>query len=178
MIKAENVYDLLRVQKLQQQHKFVMEGLPVTLARSCTSCSTRTLVGISLADGKNLQSIHSNSWIENLLRRKQKQWHHVDEDLQMWYPSKSKVYLKFAVSRIHNKHDSIHSERGLSDVGSNDTFSHTIWSLAENIRKQIFSIFLRLFFKSAMLRFSLYSYLLENLGLEVRGQLGVNWQHG
>lgn len=72
MIKAKDLCILLRVQKLPTQHKFVMEGLPVTLARSCTPCSTRTLVGISLADGKNLQSIHSNSWIENLLRWKQK----------------------------------------------------------------------------------------------------------
>lgn len=50
-----------------------MDSLPVTLARSGTTCSTRTLVGISLADWKNLKSIHSNTWIENLLGSKQKQ---------------------------------------------------------------------------------------------------------
>lgn len=44
--------------------------LPVTLSWPCTSCSARTLVGISLADGINLQSIHSNAWIENLLEGK------------------------------------------------------------------------------------------------------------
>lgn len=58
---------LLRAQKPLHWDKFDIESLPVTLARSCTTCSTRTLVGISLADGKNLQSIHSNTWIENLL---------------------------------------------------------------------------------------------------------------
>lgn len=48
-------------------NKCVMESVPVTLAWSCTTSSTRTLVGISLADGKHLQSIHSYTWIENLL---------------------------------------------------------------------------------------------------------------
>lgn len=167
----------INLQKPQHQHKFDKEGLPVTLARSCTSRSTRTLVGISLADGKNLQSIHSNSGIENLSGRKQKGriascW---------WRPAHviPEVYLEFAVSWIHNKHDSIHSERGLSDVGSNDAFSHTIWSLAGKIRYQGFlPPFSWLFIKIAMMWFFSYGNLLENLGLEVRGQLGVNRQHG
>lgn len=43
--------------------------LPVTLPWSRTSCSARTLVGISLANGINLQSIHSNARVENLLKK-------------------------------------------------------------------------------------------------------------
>lgn len=39
-------------------------------------------------------------------------------------------YLEFAVSSIHNKHDTIHSQGGLGDVGGNDALPHTIWSLA------------------------------------------------
>lgn len=38
-------------------------------------------------------------------------------------------YLKFAISWIHNKHDTIHSQGSLCDVCGNDAFSYTIWSL-------------------------------------------------
>lgn len=166
----------INLQKPQHQLKCDEEGSPVTLSRSRTSCSTRTLVGISLADGKNLQSIHSNPRIEDLSGRKQKR----GIALCWWRPAnvRPEVYLEFAVSWIHNKHDSIHSEGGLSDVGSNDALSHTIWSLARIITYGGFnSIFLRLFIQIAMMWFFLYRNLLENLGLEVRGQLGVDRQH-
>lgn len=46
-------------------------------------------------------------------------------------------YLKFAVSRIHHKHDSIHSEGSLSNVCSNNAFPYTIRGLAESKTKAV-----------------------------------------
>lgn len=96
--------------------------------------------------------------------------------LEYIYTVSTHSYLKFAVSGIHDKHDSIHSEGGLSDVCGDDAFPHTIWSLTEDE------------LKGNQLRFPTCVYnkdikcadinLLEDLGLEVRRQLGVDGQHG
>ena len=51
---------------------------------------------------------------------------------RLQYENVALEYLQFAVSCVHDKHDSVHSEGGLSDVCRHDAFPHTIWSLAED----------------------------------------------
>lgn len=40
--------------------------LPVTLTRASSPGSARTLISVSLADGVNLQRIHTYTWVEHL----------------------------------------------------------------------------------------------------------------
>ena len=59
-----------------------------------------------LTDGVDLQRVHANPGVE---------------------------HLQLAVARVHHKHDPVHREGGLSNVGGHHTLAHTVRCLLEDL---------------------------------------------
>ena len=58
-------------------------------------------------------------------------------DLEGVHPNPRVEHLQLAIARVNHKHDPVHCEGGLCNVGGHHTLTHTVWCLLEDLGLQI-----------------------------------------